>query len=200
MVNPLKKNFSPLPEDKYSKLTETATHQHHQANEGKSGSEVDWVRTLGALRSLRSQKKLVAEKCQETYILSNQEKEKWIEDSVERETAVARKQVQDAETAMMQELKDMSTATGKSETTFEEILNAIGDSLSDHASSEDEKDEEDEEDDEVDTELSKLSDDDEPGRVMGTLSKTVQHRMESFRNRQMRLDELTQPGWGDAAN
>jgi hypothetical protein len=142
----------------------------------------------------------VAEKCQETYILSNQEKEKWIEDSVERETAVARKQVQDAETAMMQELKDMSTATGKSETTFEEILNAIGDSLSDHASSEDEKDEEDEEDDEVDTELSKLSDDDEPGRVMGTLSKTVQHRMESFRNRQMRLDELTQPGWGDAAN
>jgi len=35
---------------------------------------------------------------------------------------------------------------------------------------------------------------------MGTITKTVQHRMESFRHKQMRLDELTQPGWGDAAN
>ena len=35
---------------------------------------------------------------------------------------------------------------------------------------------------------------------MGTISKTVQHYMESFRQKQMRLDELTQPGWGDAAN
>jgi hypothetical protein len=35
---------------------------------------------------------------------------------------------------------------------------------------------------------------------MGTISKTVQHRMESFRQKQLRLDELTQPGWGDAAD
>jgi len=35
---------------------------------------------------------------------------------------------------------------------------------------------------------------------MGTISKTVQHRMESFRQMQMRLDELTQPGKGDAAD
>jgi len=80
------------------------------------------------------------------------------------------------------------------------MLNAIGDSLSDLASSDDEQDGEDEEDDEEDTELSKLSDDDEPGWVMGTITKTVQHGMESFRQKQMRLDELTQPGWGDAAN
>jgi len=85
---------------------------------------------------------------------------------VERETAVARKRVQDAETAIMQ---DMTTAenggatTGKPETTFEEMLNAIGDSLSDLASSDDEQDGEDEEDDEEDTELGKLSDHDEPG-------------------------------------
>jgi len=122
---------------------------------------------------------------------------------VERETAVARKRVQDAETALMQ---DMMTAenecatTGKPETTFEEMLNPIGDSLSDLASSHDEQDGEDKEDDEEDTELGKLSDDDEPGWVMGTITKTVQHRMESFRQKQMRLDELTQPGWGDAAN
>jgi len=35
---------------------------------------------------------------------------------------------------------------------------------------------------------------------MGTITKTVQRRMESCRQKQMRLDELTQPGWGDAAN
>jgi hypothetical protein len=30
---------------------------------------------------------------------------------------------------------------------------------------------------------------------MGTISKTAQHQMESFRLKQMRLDELTQPAW-----
>jgi hypothetical protein len=95
---------------------------------------------------------------------------------------------------MMQELKDRTTATGIPETTFEEMLNAIGDSLSNLASSDDEQVGEDEEDDEVGTKLGKLSDDDEPGWVMGTISKTVQHRMDSFRQKQMRLDELTQPG------
>ena len=76
----------------------------------------------------------------------------------------------------------------------------IGDSLSDVASSDDEQDGEEEKDDEADTELGKFSDDDVPGWVMGTISKTVQHRMESVRHQQMRFDELTQPGWGDAAN
>jgi len=80
------------------------------------------------------------------------------------------------------------------------MLNAIRDSLSDLPSSEDEQDGEDEDDDEEDTGHSKLSEDDEPGWVMGTISKTVQHRMESFRQRQMRLAKLTQPGWGDAAD
>jgi len=35
---------------------------------------------------------------------------------------------------------------------------------------------------------------------MGTITKTVQQRMESFRQKQMKLDELTQPGWEDAAD
>jgi len=73
-------------------------------------------------------------------------------------------------------------------TTFEEMLNAIGDSLSDLASSDHKQDGEDKEVDEDDTELSKLSDDDEPGWVIGTISKIVQHRMDSFRKKQMRLD------------
>jgi hypothetical protein len=80
------------------------------------------------------------------------------------------------------------------------MWHAIGDSISDLASSDEEQVGEDEEDDEEDTELGKLSNDDEPGWVVGTISKTVQHRMDSFRQTQMRLDKLTQPGWGDAAN
>ena len=202
MVNAPKKTFSPLPAGKYGKSTKKSTRRRHQANEGKSGLVAERVRALGALRSLRSKKKLAAEKRQETHFLSNEEREKWIEDFVERETAVARKRVQDAETAIMQDMtaaENGGATAGKPETTFEEMLNAIGDSLSDLASSDDEQDGEDEEDDE-DTELGKLSDDDEPGWVMGTITKTIQHRMESFRQNQMRLDELTQPGWGDAAN
>jgi len=80
------------------------------------------------------------------------------------------------------------------------MLNAITDSLSDLASSKDEEDGDDEDDDEEDTEFGILSEDDEPGWVMGTISKTGQHRMESFQQKQMSLDELTQLGWGDAAD
>jgi len=145
----------------------------------------------------------MADKTQETRCLSNEEKEKWIEDFVERETAVARKRVHDAETAIMQHMttaENRCATTRKPETTSGEMLNAIVDSLSDPASSDDRQDGEDEEDDEEHTELGTLSDDDEPGWVMGKITTTVQHRMESFRQKQMRLDELTQPGWGDAAN
>jgi len=108
--------------------------------------------------------------------------------------------VQDPEIAMMQELKDMTTAgsegatTKKLQTTFEQMFNRIRDSLSNLASSHDEQDMLDEEDDEEDTELGMLSDDDECGWVMGTISKTVQHRIESVPEKQMRLDKLTRPG------
>ena len=128
------------------------------------------------------------------------------QDYVERETAVARKRVQDAETAIMQQLNDMTTVekvgttTEKPEKTVDEMLNAIGESLSDLVSSDEERDGEDEEYDAEDTELGKLSDNDQLGWVMGTISKTVQHRMESFRQKPMKLHELTQPGWGDAGN
>jgi hypothetical protein len=119
---------------------------------------------------------------------------------------VARKQVQDAKTAMMQEQEHMvndemgRSTTTKSEITFEERLNAIGDSLSDLASSEDEEDGEDEDYDEEDMGHRMLSKDGEPGWVMGKISKMVQHRMEGFRQKQLRLDELTQPGWRNAAD
>jgi hypothetical protein len=66
------------------------------------------------------------------------------------------------------------------------MLNAIWDSLSNHTSSEDEvdgdgkEDGEHEDDDEEDTGHGTLSEEHEPGRVRGTIAKTVQHRMESF--------------------
>ena len=110
MVNTLKKNFSTLPAGKYNELANQSTLQWHQAQEGKRCLVVERVRALGALRSLRSEKKLSAEKTQEAQFLSNDEKDKWIEDYVEREIAVARKLVQDADTVIMQELKDKTTA------------------------------------------------------------------------------------------
>jgi len=72
---------------------------------------------VGALRSLRSKKKLSAEKRQETHFLSNDENEKWNNDHVERVTTVARKRVPDAEAAMMQDLIDMTTADNVGATT-----------------------------------------------------------------------------------
>ena len=71
--------------------------------------------------------------------------------------------------------------------------------MSDNASSNNEEDGEDEQDEE-DAKLGKLSEDDEPGWVMGTISKTAQHHMVRFQRRQMRLQELTQQVRGDAAN
>jgi hypothetical protein len=91
-------------------------------------------------------------------------------------------------------MQDMTTAenwgatTGLPETTFEEMLNAIGDRLSNQACSHDEQSGKDEEDDEEDTELGKLSDDDEPRWVMWTIANMVEHRRESFWQKQMRLD------------
>jgi len=166
--------------------------------------EAERVRALGALRSLRSKKKLAAEKRRETHFLNNEEKEKWIDDYVERETAVARKRVEEAEAAVEQEQDDTKHAEiaglryRQPEKTFEEMLVAIGDSLSDHASSNDGEDGEDQ--DEKVTEQGKLSKDDEPGWVMGTITTTVQEGMERFGQRLMMLDGLTRPGWEDAAD
>jgi hypothetical protein len=70
------------------------------------------------------------------------------------------------------------------------MLNDIRDSLSDLASSEDEEDGEAEDDDTEETGHGKLSEGDEPGWVMGTISNTVRHHMESFRLMLMRLEEL----------
>jgi hypothetical protein len=164
MINALKKNFSPHPAGRYGKSKKRSTQLRHQANEGKSGLEAERIRALGALRSLRSKKKLVVEKRRETHFLSNEEKEKWIKDYVERETAGARKRVEDAEAAVQQEQDDMTHAeiagltSREPEKTFEEMLVAIGYSLSDLASSDDGENGEEKDDEE--TEQGNLSEDD----------------------------------------
>jgi hypothetical protein len=110
MVNGPKQNFSPLPAFKYGKSGKQSTQRRNQGNEGKSGFEADSFQALGVLRSLRSKKKLAAEKRREMHILSNQETEKWIEYYIQRETAGARKRVEDAEAAIMQEQEDTEAA------------------------------------------------------------------------------------------
>jgi len=78
----------------------------------------------------------------------------------------------------------------------QQTLDAVGDSLSDLSGSDDE----DNGGDDDDTEQSELSEDDEPGGVMGTISKRVQKHIERFWQMQMELDQLTHLGWWDAAS
>jgi len=78
------------------------------------------------------------------------------------------------------------------------MLAAIGDSLSDLASSNDREDGEDEDDEE--TEQGELIKDDEPGWVMGTITKMVQQHKERLWQKEIKLNELTEPGWEDATD
>jgi hypothetical protein len=55
----------------------------------------------------------VAERRQQMIVLNNNEKEKWIDKHVERENAVARKRVEDAETVINHEQEDMRSAQRK---------------------------------------------------------------------------------------
>jgi hypothetical protein len=101
---------------------------------------------------LQSKKKLPGEKQGETHCLSNNEKEKWIEDYVARGTTGVRKQVEDGEAAIRQEQEDTEAAenTGlaitEAEKTVHEKMVVTGDRLSDIANSDDGEDLEDTDD------------------------------------------------------
>ena len=82
--------------------------------------------------------------------------------------------------------------------TVEEMKVAIGYCLSDLACPDDREDGEDEDDEE--TEQWKLSKDDKPGWVMGTITNKVQHRVERFQQKEVNIARLSQPGWEDAAD
>jgi len=133
-------------------------------------------------------------------LLSNEDKEKGIEDYVGIETAVARKRLEEAETPIKQEQDDMRNAekaglsTTKAEISVEEMLNAIRECMSYRASSDIGQDWPDEDDDEEDPAGGMPSNDDELCGVMGTISKSVQYRIERFPQKKMKLDEWWQPG------
>jgi len=101
MVIVPRKHLLPHPAGNYGKWTKRSTRRHYQANEGNSGFEEEKVWALGTLRSLRSKKKCSAEERYGTLFSSNKDRDKLIQHYVERETAVARKRVQDAETAVL---------------------------------------------------------------------------------------------------
>jgi hypothetical protein len=156
------------------------------------------------LRRLRVKTKLAGGKRREMPFLRNEEKEKCIQDYVETQTAGARGRVEDSEAAVHQDQDDMTHTemeqlmTQEPQKNFEEMLVAIGDSVSDLVRSYDGEDGEDENDEE--TEQVRLREDDKPGGVMGTITQTVPQLMESFRQKQMKGDELPQRGWKDTAN
>jgi len=147
---------------------------------------------------------LAAQKRQETHFPSNEDKEQWMKHYVVRETPIARKRVEDSEAAVQQEQEDMKHAeivvlrNQDPKNNFEVMMVAIGACLSDLAGSDAGEDGDDHDDQEA--EQGKLSEDDEPGWVIGTITKTVQQRIERCWQKQMKLDELTQPGWEDAAH
>jgi hypothetical protein len=80
------------------------------------------------------------------------------------------------------------------------MLNAVSNSLSDLASSNDKEDGEDQQAHHEDTELCKMSKDDEPRSVMGKISNRGQSSKESFCQKLISLDDLTQLQWVDAAD
>jgi len=81
--------------------------------------EAEKVQALGVLRSLQSKKRRGAQKQSETHCLSNEETGKSIENHVEKETARARKRVEDAKPAIRQELEDTEAAENAGLTTRE---------------------------------------------------------------------------------
>lgn len=147
---------------------------------------------------------LAAEKRCETHILRNEEKEIWIADEIERETAVARQRVEDAVAVIREEQEDTQPADTTGLTTMEpqkmyhEMMVAIGDILTDIASSDYGKDLEDDNNDE--SEQGQLTENDEPGCVMHTITLMVQERMDKFRQKRINFNKPTEPKWKNVAD
>jgi hypothetical protein len=103
---------------------------------------------------------------------------------------------------MKQEKEDMRSdesgglSTSKPRQPFEKMVDAIRESASDLARSDDEEDGEDDQD----SELGKLSEDDEPSWMIGTILNMVPQRKERFWPMQMKPDTLTHLGWVEVAD
>jgi len=126
---------------------------------------------------MRSNKKLTAEKRLQTHFPSHVDIAKWIENDVDRESAVRVKRVEDAEIVIQQEHHDMRKAkiaeltARKPAKMLQAMLNAIRDSLSEHASSDDWDDSDHQDYQEDSSEWGKRSEVDELGWVLGSITK-----------------------------
>jgi len=117
--------------------------------------------------------------------LRNEEKEIWIKAYGERKNAVARKQIEEADTVTqrvqehMRKAGNLGLTSRESEKMFREMLSDIIYSLSKLSYSNNEQDAEDDVD--QGSKLGKLWEDVQPGRVMGAISKMAQQCMERCR-------------------
>lgn len=118
---------------------------------------------------------------------------------------MARKQNQQAETPIKPEQKDMRNAdmvglkTRKPKTIFHKILNEFGDSKRDLPGLENREDGECSDEDEDDIVMCKLSEDDRPCQVLGTISRTIPHHLHRFQRMQIKIYMLVQLGKGNMA-
>jgi hypothetical protein len=101
---------------------------------------------------------------------------------VESETAAAKMMVAEAEAAVERENISVlkRAAAGTTEMTFEEMLEAIGESVDAVSTSDEADDDEDDEQDGDDNNDAKLSDDDQPEWVVGTIDKSIEERLNTF--------------------
>ena len=110
---------------------------------------------------------------------------------MESEIAAARQRVAEVKAAVEREKDSVlrRVATDTTKITFEEMLEAIGDSINNIATS-DEEDDKDKEEDGEDNVNSELSDDNKPNWIVGTINKLVQKLLDTFWTKQMKLKKL----------
>jgi hypothetical protein len=176
------KNYSALPAGKFCKSDKRSTVRGHKANQGKSGVEAERERALGAFHSLRFKNHHSAGLRSDIQFFDKEEKNKGIQEFVEKEMAAARQRVAKAEVAVERErerAEDMEMkrlAAGPTKMCFREMMEAMGENVEDVMTSDEDGDDE-EEDDEDDKDDAKLSDDDdnehERNWVVGTINQSV---------------------------
>ena len=137
-------NFLIPPAAKYGKSIRSVTKQYHKVNEGKSHIEAELVQALGTLYSICPKNRYAAELRPESSFVSKEVKEKQIDEFVESETVAARHRVVEAQ-AVVEREKDSVLRRAAADTTkipFEEMLEAIEDSIDNVATSDEDDDDE----------------------------------------------------------
>jgi hypothetical protein len=194
-----KKNLKPLPAGKTGKSRNPSTLRRHRYNAERSAHEAERIRALNALRTLKSRKRKAATKMKEIQGMSEDQREKWIENYVERETQVARQRVEAADAAVNEDMENeygAPPAVRTKKRTFEELLALVGDDLDNVVPSDDDDDDDDEEEPDEDEDEKEWADDDD--FVPGQMDKTTMAEIAAARARTSRIFELTKEGYAEA--